>query len=111
MLLYSHPHDCNRTHMVTRTRSQPRSHSHAHTFTNELTLTVTLTLSRQRTHASADLDDMESGWLVEGNHFESVGDCMFIGGGRQNIVRNNTFVNCTVPGERCSSCQHSTLVF
>jgi parallel beta-helix repeat protein len=43
------------------------------------------------------LDDMEAGWLVEDNYFESIHDCMFIGGGRQNVVRGNTFVNCTVP--------------
>ena len=38
------------------------------------------------------LDDMESGWRVEDNYFESTDRCMFIGGGRQNIVRNNTCV-------------------
>lgn len=44
------------------------------------------------------LDDMESGWTVEGNLFQSAGTrCMFIGGGRQTIVRNNTFVNCSTP--------------
>jgi len=42
------------------------------------------------------LDDMESGWTVEDNYFETAGSrCMFIGGGRQIAVRNNTFVNCT----------------
>jgi hypothetical protein len=46
---------------------------------------------------AADLDDMESGWLVEDNYFESTTRCMFIGGGRQNTVRNNVFVNCTTP--------------
>lgn len=43
------------------------------------------------------LDDMESGWLVEDNHFEQIARCMFIGGGRQNSVLRNTFVNCSVP--------------
>ena len=42
-------------------------------------------------------DDMEAGWLVEDNLFESIHDCMFIGGGRQNTVRGNTFKNCTMP--------------
>jgi len=37
------------------------------------------------------LDDMESGWTIEDNTFESAGSrCMFIGGGRQNTVRNNS---------------------
>ena len=40
---------------------------------------------------------MEAGWLVEDNVFESIHDCMFIGGGRQNTVRRNLFINCTVP--------------
>lgn len=35
---------------------------------------------------------MESGWQIEDNYFESTTRCMFIGGGRQNIVRNNTYV-------------------
>jgi parallel beta-helix repeat protein len=43
------------------------------------------------------LDDMESGWTIEDNQFESIHMCMFIGGGRQNVVRGNTFINCTVP--------------
>lgn len=43
------------------------------------------------------LDDMEAGWTIEDNYFESIHDCMFIGGGRQNTVRANTFVNCTIP--------------
>lgn len=43
------------------------------------------------------LDDMEAGWLIEDNLFESIHDCMFIGGGRQNTVRGNLFINCTVP--------------
>ena len=41
--------------------------------------------------------DMESGWLIEDNHFEEIRICMFIGGGRQNSVLRNTFVNCSVP--------------
>jgi hypothetical protein len=44
------------------------------------------------------LDDMESGWTVLNNTFVNAGErCMFIGGGRQNTVMHNTFVNCTVP--------------
>jgi hypothetical protein len=39
------------------------------------------------------LDDMESGWRIEDNYFESTTRCMFIGGGRQNVVRNNTCVS------------------
>ena len=40
---------------------------------------------------------MESGWLVRDNEFADTQACMFIGGGRQNVVINNTFRNCTVP--------------
>ena len=40
---------------------------------------------------------MEAGWLVEDNYFESIDRCMFIGGGRQNTVQRNTFVNCSSP--------------
>eukprot|EP01048_Picozoa_sp_COSAG05_P019168 COSAG05_NODE_2943_length_2479_cov_1.322269_4_plen_38_part_01 len=29
-------------------------------------------------------DDMEAGWLIENNVFESIGMCVFMGGGRQN---------------------------
>ena len=44
------------------------------------------------------LDDMESGWLIEDNHFERAGTmCVMIGGGRQNRVLNNTFTDCHVP--------------
>ena len=46
---------------------------------------------------STDLDDMESGWVIQDNEFIDTQDCMFIGGGRQNIVVNNTFRNCSVP--------------
>eukprot|EP01043_Picozoa_sp_COSAG02_P048609 COSAG02_NODE_4790_length_4976_cov_2.574739_4_plen_100_part_00 len=31
-----------------------------------------------------------SGWRIEDNYFESTTRCMFIGGGRQNVVKNNT---------------------
>jgi hypothetical protein len=63
------------------------------------------------------LDDQESGWLVEDNYFESTTRCMFIGGGRQNIVRGNTFVNCTTPlhidgrglGTKCDHTGNPTL--
>ena len=40
---------------------------------------------------------MESGWLIRDNEFIDTQDCMFIGGGRQNTVVNNTFRNCSVP--------------
>ena len=44
------------------------------------------------------LDDMESGWLIENNHFNRAGAlCVMIGGGRQNRVLNNTFTNCQIP--------------
>ena len=39
---------------------------------------------------------MESGWTIEDNTFDTINMCMFIGGGRQNVVRRNTFRNCTV---------------
>jgi hypothetical protein len=35
------------------------------------------------------LDDMEAGWLVEGNHFDSCDVAVLIGGGRQTTVFNN----------------------
>ena len=34
---------------------------------------------------------------MEDNYFESIDRCMFIGGGRQNTVQRNTFVNCSSP--------------
>ncbi|MCX7968140.1 MAG: right-handed parallel beta-helix repeat-containing protein [Armatimonadetes bacterium] len=40
------------------------------------------------------LDDMLCGTIVFGNIFERVTRAAFIGGGRDNIVENNIFVNC-----------------
>ena len=47
-------------------------------------------------HNSRGQDDMESGWTIEDNTFDTINMCMFVGGGRQNVVRRNTFRNCTV---------------
>ncbi|MEO8843491.1 MAG: right-handed parallel beta-helix repeat-containing protein [Kofleriaceae bacterium] len=41
------------------------------------------------------LDDMLSGTIVEGNRFERVTRAVFIGGGRDNVVEHNTFLQCT----------------
>ena len=43
------------------------------------------------------LDDMESGWTIEDNVFEDIRICVFIGGGRQNLVLRNEFLNCSIP--------------
>jgi parallel beta-helix repeat protein len=43
------------------------------------------------------LDDQESGFLLEHNHFASMGVGILLGGGRQNIIRANTFVNVSTP--------------
>ncbi|MCS7266306.1 MAG: right-handed parallel beta-helix repeat-containing protein [Armatimonadetes bacterium] len=40
------------------------------------------------------LDDMLCGTIVFGNIFERVTNAAFIGGGRNNIVENNIFVDC-----------------
>ena len=40
------------------------------------------------------LDDQMSGWLVEGNKFINCTVGMFIGGGRDNTVRNSYFEHC-----------------
>ena len=42
-------------------------------------------------------DDMEAGWVIRGNQFEACDAAVFVGGGRQTIVVNNTFRNCTTP--------------
>ena len=42
-------------------------------------------------------NSMESGWLIRDNEFVDTEDCVFIGGGRQNVVVNNTFKNCAPP--------------
>lgn len=40
------------------------------------------------------LDDMSSGSIVYGNVFYKASRCVFIGGGRDNIVVNNIFIDC-----------------
>ncbi len=40
------------------------------------------------------LDDWATGFTVYGNVFDSAGHAVFIGGGRDNIVRNNVFIGC-----------------
>lgn len=40
------------------------------------------------------LDDATSGITVTGNLFDRAGQCVFIGGGRDNVVTNNVFVDC-----------------
>jgi parallel beta-helix repeat protein len=39
------------------------------------------------------LDDQSSGIVVRGNTFENVAEAVFIGGGRDNLVENNKFIN------------------
>jgi hypothetical protein len=41
------------------------------------------------------LDDFQSGVEVTGNVFYKAGRCVFMGGGRSNVVENNVFVACT----------------
>ncbi len=41
------------------------------------------------------LDDMASGVTVYGNIFYRASVCMFIGGGRDNVVENNVFIDCS----------------
>jgi len=43
---------------------------------------------------SVYLDDMASGTLVYGNVFYKASRAVFIGGGRDNIIENNIFVDC-----------------
>ena len=38
---------------------------------------------------------MGSGWTIINNTFDSVMDGIFIGGGRQNTVQRNMFINCS----------------
>ena len=38
---------------------------------------------------------MEAGWLIENNVFESCPQGVYLNGGRENIVRRNTFINCS----------------
>ena len=40
------------------------------------------------------LDDCDSGDTIVGNIFANIATAVFIGGGRNNIVRNNIFINC-----------------
>ena len=40
------------------------------------------------------LDDCASGTLIDGNVFFNAGQAVFIGGGRDNTVKNNIFVSC-----------------
>lgn len=40
------------------------------------------------------LDDMASGTTVTGNVFYKAGRCVLIGGGRNNIISNNAFIDC-----------------
>lgn len=44
---------------------------------------------------SVYLDDAASGITILGNIFYKAGRAMFIGGGRDNLVENNIFVDCT----------------
>ena len=44
---------------------------------------------------AAYLDDWASGFTIEGNVFYKAGRAAFIGGGRDNTVDNNIFVECT----------------
>ena len=38
---------------------------------------------------------MEAGWLIEDNVFESCPQGVYLNGGRENVVRRNTFINCS----------------
>jgi hypothetical protein len=40
------------------------------------------------------LDDQMSGWLWENNSFSDSDTCFFVGGGRSNVARGNTFEGC-----------------
>lgn len=53
--------------------------------------------SPSRPHATMGiyLDDQASGITVRGNVFARVNQAVFIGGGRDNTVEHNLFVNCT----------------
>ena len=39
--------------------------------------------------------DMEAGWLIEDNVFESCPQGVYLNGGRENVVTRNTFINCS----------------
>jgi parallel beta-helix repeat protein len=41
------------------------------------------------------LDCMGSGWNITDNTLEDIEDGIFVGGGRQNIIERNTFINCS----------------
>lgn len=40
------------------------------------------------------LDDLASGTTIHGNYFYKSGRCAFVGGGRDNIVTSNVFIDC-----------------
>jgi len=40
------------------------------------------------------LDDQNSGWTIEDNSFVDCQTGMFVGGGRDNVVRHNSFAHC-----------------
>jgi parallel beta-helix repeat protein len=42
------------------------------------------------------LDDMEAGWLIESNTFDSALQGIYLNGGRENSILSNVFVNCSV---------------
>ena len=41
-----------------------------------------------------DLDDQMSGWEFHGNTVINASTAVKIGGGRRNMIRNNTFIDC-----------------
>jgi hypothetical protein len=43
------------------------------------------------------LDDQASGMIVRGNLFEKIDEAVFIGGGRDNLIENNTFLKGNYP--------------
>ena len=43
------------------------------------------------------LDDQSSGITIRGNLFQNIYQAVFIGGGRSNLIENNTFLNAEVP--------------
>lgn len=40
------------------------------------------------------LDDFTSGHIISGNVFENVARAVFVGGGRDNVIENNLFIEC-----------------
>lgn len=41
------------------------------------------------------LDDLASGVSIIGNYFYDAGRCAFVGGGRDNMIKQNIFINCS----------------